>query len=96
MNKKLNSIVFIVCGTLVNLLFSIICMAALFLVVTRFQSTLGDSLSSIMYPVAIFGGFFLGMFAYHKFSKWVIAHFNLEDKLDPLFNFRSRKRGRRD
>jgi hypothetical protein len=92
MNKKANSIVFILCGTLVNVLFSIICIVLLVILVAKFQPILGDTISMVLYIVALLGGWFLGMFAYQKLSKWVIAHFKLEDKLDPLFNFRSRKR----
>jgi len=87
MNKKLNTVVFLLVGTVVNLLLALISIGVLLFILGRLDSVLGDQAASFV-PFVFLGGILIGMLIYQRLSKWVIARFNLEDKLDPLFTSR--------
>lgn len=91
MNKKVNTLIFILCGTIVNLLIAIAFIGILLWIVGQFQSSLGPYMTTVV-PVAFFTGLIAAMFVYQKLTKWVISKFNLEDKLDPIIKMKSRKR----
>jgi hypothetical protein len=91
MNKKLNTALFIVVGTLVNLLFAFILIAILLFIVWNLKPLIGEQSMTTVLPIAFFIGLILSMFAYQKLSKWVIIKYQLEDKLDPLFKTRKKK-----
>lgn len=96
MNKKINSVLFILGGTVVNVLLAILfilgfCVLALWVV-----KQLGIAASMTVLVVASICGLLLAMFIYTKLSRWVISRFNLEDKLDPLFKPRSSKKNKLD
>jgi uncharacterized protein (DUF2062 family) len=56
----------------------------------------GIPASMTVIVVAIICGLLLAMLVYTKLSRWVIARFNLEDQLDPLFQPRSGKKNKTD
>jgi hypothetical protein len=87
MTKKQNTIVFILLGTLANVIISMAIITGL-LVVSML--TLKER-SVYALPFLVIGGIILGMFVYKKLTTLVVTKFNLEDKLDPLF-MRSRRR----
>lgn len=91
MNKKVNTLIFILCGTIVNLLIAIVFIGILLLIVGQFHSALGPYMTTIV-PIAFFTGLIAAMFVYQKLTKLVISKFNLEDKLDPIIKMKSRKR----
>lgn len=91
MNKKVNTLIFILCGTIVNLLIAIVFIGILLLVVGQFHDALGPYMTTIV-PVAFFAGLIAAMFVYQKLTKLVITRFNLEDKLDPIIKTKSKKR----
>lgn len=95
MNKKMNTVIFILAGTVVNLLLAIVFIGFLLFGVSRLAPALGDNAASLV-PFAFIGGILLAMIAYQKLTKWVITKFNLTDKLDPLFTSRHRKKTLRD
>jgi len=45
-----------------------------------------------LFPFAIIGGIILAMIVYQRLTKWVVAKFNMTDKLSPLFHIRTRKK----
>ena len=92
MNKKANTVVFILCGTLVNLLLAFVFIGVLLFLVLRFQDHISEQLVTTLIPIAFLGGVVLAMIVYQKLSQFVISRFNLSDKLDPLFKFKHRKR----
>jgi hypothetical protein len=91
MNKKVNTLIFILCGTIVNLLIAIIFIGILLFAIGQFNSVLGPYMTTAV-PVAFFAGLIAAMFVYQKLTKWVIMKFNLEDKLDPIIKMKSKKR----
>ena len=96
MNKKANSIVFILCGTIVNVLLAILFILGLCVLSLWVLKQIGVAASMTVIVVAIICGLLLAMFVYTKISRWVITRFNLEDQLDPLFKPRSGKKNKLD
>jgi len=95
MNKKMNTVIFILAGTVVNLLLAIVFIGLLLFGVSRLAPSIGDQAASLV-PFAFIGGILLAMVVYQKLTKWVITKFNLTDKLDPLFTSRHRKKPNRN
>ena len=96
MNKKVNSILFILCGTIVNVLLAILFILVLCVLSLWTLKQIGVAASMTVLVVASICGLLLAMFVYTKLSRWVISRFNLEDQLDPLFKSRTGKKNRLD
>lgn len=95
MTNKQNSIVFIIVGTIVEVLLTLILMAIFFIIdVLIFKEN--PDVFYILMMVFAFGAIGLGMFIYQKIANFVIAKYKLEDKLDPLFMSRFKKKNRLD
>lgn len=90
MNRKLNTVLFIVAGTVVNLLLALVCIIALLFLVSQFNGILGDKAATLV-PFAFVGGVLIAMIIYQKLTRWVIEKFDLGDKLSPLFTARHKK-----
>ncbi|MBN2617702.1 MAG: hypothetical protein JXR64_05255 [Spirochaetales bacterium] len=94
MNKKLSTILFILGGTLVNLLLMIIFISSLLAATSAILRGLGyEPGSSIYIPFligAIFGGMVLAFIVYSKITKFVQNKYNLEKYLEPLFKIKRR------
>ena len=91
MNKKLNSVIFVLLGTLFNL----ICILAiffalwfLFLLAYRGMDQVSQGMSLLAVAVSVIGGVVGGFFIYTKTVKWVSAKWGLEKYLDPLIGRR--------
>jgi len=95
MNKKQNTILFIIIGTAVEVLISIILIIALFIASVYFTKN-DQSKLQILIPVSVVCGVLGGMIIYQNLARWVINRFKMEDKLDPLLPQRFRKRNRKD
>ncbi len=92
MNKKLNTVLFILGGTIVNVLLALVSIGLLLFGVTRLEPIIGQSIVSWI-PFVFLGGILIAMIIYQRLSKWVMNRFNLGDKMEPLFTFRrNRKR----
>lgn len=93
MNKKLNTVLFILGGTVVNLLFAIVSIGLLLLIVGRLTPMLGEKVAALV-PFAFVGGVLIAMIAYQKLSKWAIEKYDLADKMSPLFSLGRKKPNR--
>ena len=91
MNKKLNTLIFVVVGTLVNITLAIAFVIVL-LVLASFAKDVIAPVKGMFLPFIVFLGIFISMMLYQKLSMWVIKKFDLEDKLDPLFVSKRNKR----
>ncbi len=92
MNKKVNTILFILGATILNLVFMLLLFFILFALLVRFvsqDSSVFPLLLALLFILSIGGSFFLYTFAMKKLS----ARIRLEDYLSPLFG---RKQGRGD
>ena len=91
MNRKVNTVLFIIAGTIVNLLLAILCVVLLMVVIFKVEST-WPGRGEPMFPFAFIAGVLLAMVLYQRLSHWVVEKFNLSDKLDPLFRIRHRRK----
>ena len=92
MNKRLNTVLFILAGTIVNVIFAIFFVLVLLLILGNVGPFLGKDKISILILFCIIAGILISMIVYQKLSVWVIKKFNIQDKLDPLFtSHRSKK-----
>ena len=90
MTNKQNTIVFIIVGTLVSVLLTLLIGGALILLsLLIFKNN--PNAFMIAFAVSLIGSMFLSMLTYQKLVLWVIKKFNLSDKLDPLFVKKQKK-----
>lgn len=89
-NKKLNTVLFIVVGTVANVVLAIACIG-LFLAAASLAARLSGHDMSTVVPFAFMLGLLLSMIAYHRLAKWVIARFGLDDKIEMLLAPRKKK-----
>lgn len=85
MNKKLNTVVFIVVGTIVDVILAFVFASALLLILYACRDLVPPNAMSTMVPVAVIGGIILAMLVYQKVAAWIIEKFNMENKLSSLF-----------
>ncbi len=93
MNKKVNTVIFIVAGTLVNLLLAIFFIVLLIVAIYKIDS-LWPGRGEALFPFAFIAGIIAAMIVYQRISHWVVERFNLSDKLDPLVQFKKRRKKR--
>ena len=91
MSKKTNTVIFVIVGTIVNVILSMIFAVAFsLLALSIMPEDFGATFSVVTFT--FFAGAILGMFLYQKIANFVFEKFNLEDKLDPLFTSRKFKK----
>lgn len=95
MSKKSNTFVFMLVATLLNLLLLVVFFTIGMVLLTLYANSHPESemVPILMILVFLFsiGGSFL---IYSKIVKWANKKYALEDKLDPLFTPKNRKRRR--
>ena len=93
MNKKLNTFIFMVAATLLNLVILIAFIIGLTLLVGLVQRLIGGMPQALAWVSVVFvllgsiGGTF---FVYSKLIKWAVDKWGLEDKIEPIFRPRKR------
>ena len=95
MNKKMNTLVFILVGTFVNILLAGLFIASLMFLISLLVPFMGEQVGSLV-PFAFVGGIILAMLVYQKLTRWVIDKFDMNDKLDPLFTAKRSNKKRLD
>ena len=92
-NRKLNSLLFIIGATALNLVIMVSLFAILALIYGRFLASNFDQEASQIIIVLIF---FLSVagsyFFYHFFVKWLSHRVDMEKYFDPIFRFKGRKK----
>lgn len=91
MNKKVNTVIFIVAGTLVNLLLAVVFIVMLIVAIYKID-TLWPGRGEPLFPFAFIAGIIAAMIVHQRLSHWVVERFKLSDKLEPLFQFKRRHR----
>lgn len=91
MNKKTNTVLFMIVATVVNLLLLILFFGLGFILLTLYmnanpESSLAPMLIGLVFLLSIA----LSFIVYSKLVKFVVAKFQLEDKMEPLFGARKR------
>ena len=98
MNKKTNSLIFMLVATAVNILLLCVFFILGLIVLNLIAAVLPDdsSIIAILMVVMFVGVIVLSFFVYSKLAKWVIKKFDLEEKLDPIFSNKNNRRNRLD
>lgn len=91
MNKKANTIVFIVAGTLVNLILAVFFIILLMVAVYKID-TIWPGKGEPLFPFVFIAGVIAAMIVYQRISHWVVERFDLSDKLDPIVHFKRRRK----
>ena len=91
MNKKLSTLIFILAGTVLNIILMILFIASLVLVSNALLRGLGYDPSNnsnffiITTMASILGGMVLAFIAYNKITKYIQKKYDLEKYLEPIF-----------
>ncbi len=98
MNKKTNSVIFMVVATLVNVLLLVLYFTLGIVLMALFAQLFPESgLLPILMLIVFILAIALSFLTYSKLVKWAVAKFSLEDKMDPIFSSRrNRNRSRLD
>lgn len=98
MNKKTNSVIFMVVATLVNVLLLVLYFTLGIVLMALFAQLFPESgLLPILMLIVFILAIALSFLTYSKLVKWAVAKFSLEDKMDPIFSSRrNRNRSRMD
>jgi len=88
-NKKTNTILFMLGATLVNVILMIAIFVLLFWLYGRFiaQSVSPQVTSYVMIGIFV-ASIALTYFLYHRIVKWISSKWNLDDYFDPIFKRR--------
>lgn len=93
MNKKLNTIIFMIGATILNLILLIVCallLIWLFSLIYKNVENISTALSWLTVMIILFGSIAATFVLYMKIIKWIVKKWNLENYIEPIF--RSRKR----
>ncbi len=94
MNKKLNTVYFLLGATVLNLLIMLVLMsllALIFILAYRNMEEVSQGLSLLAVLVVLIGGIAGTFFIYNRTIKWIVAKWKMDDYIEPLFR-QSRKR----
>ena len=86
MTKKQNTLLFILAGTIVSILITLLILVISVFIGAKFFPSMLESLLPFLFTVAVL----FGMLIYNKLVTLVVKKFNLEDKIEPLFKKRKK------
>ena len=93
MNKKANTVVFMLGATVVNVLMMIVIMVALLALIAAVAPTIFQGgMREIILIVILLGSVALTYFLYNRLIKWMSKKWNLEEHFDPIFGRRGGKK----
>lgn len=90
MTNKQRTLIFILLGTIVSIVLTLIILMLLILVGSLL---LKERIANFL-PLVLMIAIFLSLFVYQKLTVFVVQKWNLEDKLDPLFKSKKRRKPR--
>jgi len=86
MNKKVNTLLFVLGATLFNILIIIICFAVLFyLYINLISNFMPESVNSWAFITIFIGSIVISFFAYRFAIKYILTKIDAEKYFDPLF-----------
>lgn len=91
MNKKTFTVLFMLGATLLN----IVLLGGIFLIgvlLTMFLGRNNPNVASIGIIVSFVAAIALSMFLYSKILQWAMVKFDLENKMDPIFSSRRKRK----
>lgn len=93
MNKKGNTILFIIIATIMNILLMIIFAVIGYVLIIKFANP-ESPVTPVLLIVVLFGSMALAWYLYSKIIKLLQKKWNLDDKLVPLWGKNAHKRNR--
>ncbi|HOF11131.1 MAG TPA: leader peptide processing enzyme [Treponemataceae bacterium] len=90
MTNKQRTLIFIAVGTIISIILTLIILILLILVGSLL---LKERIANFL-PLVLMIAIFLSLFVYQKLTVFVVQKWNLEDKLDPLFKSKKRRKPR--
>jgi len=91
MNKKVNTVLFILGATIVNVILMIVIFLALFVLFGRFLApNLSAELNQIILLLLFVGSIVATYFIYHRLVKLLSEKFNMDNYFDPIFKSRKK------
>ena len=91
MNKKANTIFFMVGATVFNVVAMIAIFVVMFLLYGKFlASVISPQIGQVIIIVLFIGSIALTYFIYHRMIKWISNKWNLDDYFDPIFSRRKK------
>ena len=87
MTKKQNTLLFMLAGTVVSIIITVLLLIAILLICAKFFPNTISTMSPFIFTLSVL----LGMLIYNKLVTFVVEKFNLEDKIEPLFKPRKKK-----
>jgi Kef-type K+ transport system membrane component KefB len=89
MNKKTNTVLFMLGATVVNVILMVAIFVLLFwLYGTFIGPRVSPTVTSYLLIVLFVGSIALTYFIYHRIVKWISNKWNLDDYFDPIFKRR--------
>lgn len=94
MNKKLSTVLFVLGGTVLNLILMLTFISGLIYaankILTAFVTETNQTIEMFAYSGAILGGLVLAFIVYSRIMKMIQNKFELEKYLEPLFKSKRR------
>jgi len=88
MNKKTNTILFMLGATVVNIVLMLAIFLGLGALVGLLPIQIGPQLTFVVFIVLFVGSIALTYFIYHRIVKWISNKWNLDDYFEPIFRRR--------
>lgn len=86
MNKRLNSVLFIIGATVANIVSMVVIFGVLMVLFARFLAPhLAPGANQIILLVLFVGSVVITYVLYHRFMKWLSEKYTLQDYFGPLF-----------
>ncbi len=93
MNKKLNTVYFLIAATILNLVILVLLALILGVTVGFLYQKLGvdsQGLSLLAVIIILFGSIAGTFFLYSRIIKWVVKKWNLDNYIEPIFRTKRR------
>ena len=92
MNKKTNTLIFILIGTVFNIIVTMLCFLVFLLIYSKFiYGYMGESGNSWILPVFFAAAIVASFFIYKLAIKIVMKKMDMEKHFDPIFGKRRKK-----
>lgn len=92
MNRRLNSVLFILAATVVNIVAMVVIFGVLMVLFARFAApNLSPQVNQILLLVIFVGSVVLTYVLYHRLMKWLAAKYPLEKYFGPVFGKEKRR-----
>jgi hypothetical protein len=89
MNKKVNTLLFILGATVFNIIITIVSFIVLFVLYAKFVSPmLPENAAAWGFPVIFIASIAVSFLLYRVILKYILAKVNVEKYFDPIFNGR--------